>query len=66
MIGRLMTDGQEMVGAAGPVRTGDEVDLMLPPSLTSPRKSDGRNPPAGVHAVGAVRVQVCPYADNWL
>lgn len=58
--------GQEMVGAAGPIRTGDEVDLMLPTPLTSPRKSGGRNPPAGVHAVGAVRVQVGPCPDNWL
>lgn len=51
-----------MVGAAGPLRNGDEVDFMLPPlpptvpGVASP-KPKGRTQAGSCHAVGAVRVQ---------
>lgn len=49
-----------MVGAAGPLRNGDEVDFMLPAPLpgAAPQKSKGINLAGGGHGVGAVRVQV--------
>lgn len=49
-----------MVGAAGPLRNGDEVDFMVPAPLpgAAPQKSKGINLAGGGHAVGAVRVQV--------
>lgn len=40
---------QEMVGAAGPLRKGDEVEYLVP---------EGRAVEAGRRAVGAIRVQV--------
>lgn len=40
---------QEMVGAAGPLRKGDEVEFLLP---------EGKAVEAGRRAVGAIRVQV--------
>lgn len=48
-----------MVGAAGPLRNGDEVDFMLPPPVpgATPQKPKGRNLSGSGHAVGAVRVQ---------
>lgn len=51
---------QEMVGAAGPLRTGDEVDFLLPPPPPGgkPQKSTAGNPSGGRRAVGTVRVQV--------
>lgn len=49
-----------MVGAAGPLRTGDEVDFLLPPSPPGgkPQKASAGNPSGGRRAVGTVRVQV--------
>ena len=54
-----------MVGAAGPLRNGDEVDFMLPPPMpgAESQKPMGKNLTASGHVVGAVRVQVseqCP------
>ena len=51
---------QEMVGAAGHLRTGDEVDFLLPPPPPGgkPQKSTAGNPSGGGRAVGTVRVQV--------
>lgn len=40
---------QEMVGAAGPLRKGDEVEYLVP---------EGKAVEAGRRAVGAIRVQV--------
>lgn len=57
---------QEMVGAAGPLRTGDEVDFLLPPPPPGgkPQETTAGNPSGGGRAVGTVRVQVgaaaCP------
>lgn len=50
---------QEMVGAAGPLRNGDEVDIMLPTPMPEvpPQKPKGKNLAGSGHAVGAVRVQ---------
>lgn len=49
-----------MVGAAGPLRNGDEVDFLLPPPAPggTPKKTSTGNPRSGGRAVGAVRVQV--------
>lgn len=56
-------DPQEMVGAAGPLRNGDEVDFMLPAPLpgVASHKSKGIDLAGGGHAVGAVRVQASNY-----
>eukprot|EP00752_Nemacystus_decipiens_P009418 g8421.t1 len=50
---------KEMVGAAGPLRNGDEVDFMLPPPVpwAASQKPKGKNLAGSGHAVGAVRVQ---------
>lgn len=50
---------QEMVGAAGPLRNGDEVEFMLPPPVpgVASQKPKGRSMAGSGHAVGAVRVQ---------
>lgn len=49
-----------MVGAAGPLRNGDDVEFLLPPlpPAVTAQKTSGGTPPGSVHAVGAVRVQV--------
>ncbi|CAM9108870.1 unnamed protein product [Scytosiphon promiscuus] len=51
---------KEMVGAAGPLRNGDEVEFMLPtplPEVSSQKPVKTGNLAGGGHAVGAVRVQ---------
>ncbi|CAM9132973.1 unnamed protein product, partial [Hapterophycus canaliculatus] len=50
---------KEMVGAAGPLRNGDEVDFMLPTPLpgVAYQKHKAGSLAGGGHAVGAVRVQ---------
>eukprot|EP00904_Undaria_pinnatifida_P012646 jgi/Undpi1/8511/HiC_scaffold_25.g10978.m1 len=46
---------KEMVGAAGPLRNGDEVDFLLPPPAPggTPKKTSTGNPRSGGRAVGA-------------
>lgn len=54
---------QEMVGAAGPLRNGDEVEFVLPAPLpgVASQKSKAGILAGGGHAVGAVRVQARIY-----
>lgn len=49
-----------MVGAAGPLRNGDEVEFIMPPAPPAgvSHKAGTGKPAGDVHAVGAVRVQV--------
>jgi len=63
---RCLYTVQEMVGAAGPLRDGDEVDFMLPtplPDVPSQKPKD-KNLTGSGHAVGAVRVQASEHGST--
>lgn len=57
----LCTTAQEMVGPPGPLRKGDEVELLIPPrppSMLLQTSQEGSGAGAPRRAVGAIRVQV--------